>query len=63
MAKIKEQFIIDPKGKKTAVILPVKEYERLLEDLHDLSVVAERRREPTISLNELKRRLKKDGLI
>jgi len=63
MAKIKEQFIVDPKGKKTAVVLPVKEYERLLEDLHDLSVVAERRREPTISLDELKRRLKKDGLI
>ena len=61
--KIREQFIIDPKGKKTAVVLPVKEYERLLEDLHDLSVVAERRREPTISLEELKRRLKKDGLI
>lgn len=63
MAKIKEQFIVDPKGKKTAVILPVKEYERLLEDIHDLSVVAERRRESTISLDELKRRLKKDGLI
>jgi PHD/YefM family antitoxin component YafN of YafNO toxin-antitoxin module len=61
--KIKEQFIIDPNGKKTAVVLPVKEYERLLEDLHDLSVVAERRREPTINLEELKRRLKKDGLI
>jgi PHD/YefM family antitoxin component YafN of YafNO toxin-antitoxin module len=61
--RIKEQFIVDPEGKKTAVILPVKKYERLLEDLHDLSVVAERRREPTISLEELKRRLKKDGLI
>ena len=61
--RIKEQFIVDPEGKKTAVILPVREYERLLEDLHDLSVVAERRREPTISLEELKRRLKKDGLI
>jgi len=61
--RIKEQFIVDPEGKKTAVILPVKKYERLLEDLHDLSIVAERRREPTISLEELKRRLKKDGLI
>jgi len=61
--KIKEQFIVDSKGKKTAVILPVKKYERLLEDLHDLSVVAERRKEPTVGLDELKRRLKKNGLI
>jgi PHD/YefM family antitoxin component YafN of YafNO toxin-antitoxin module len=63
MGKIKEQFLVDRKGKKTAVVLPIKDYERLLEDLHDLSVVAERRHEPTISLEELKRRLKADGLI
>lgn len=58
MAKIKEQFIVDPKGKKTAVILSVKEYERLLEDLHDLSVIAERRHELNISLDDIKCRFK-----
>ncbi|MDI6761136.1 MAG: hypothetical protein QMD05_09950 [Candidatus Brocadiaceae bacterium] len=63
MGKIKEQFLVDRKGKRTAVVLPIKDYERLLEDLHDLSVVAERRHEPTISLEELKLRLKADGLI
>jgi len=31
------------KGKKTAAILPIKKYEELMEDLHDLAVVAERR--------------------
>jgi hypothetical protein len=41
--KIREQFLVDRKGKKTAVVLPITVYERLLEDLHDLSVVAERR--------------------
>jgi len=40
------------------VVIPVKEYRRLLEDLHDLALVAERRPEPTISLDELKRRLR-----
>jgi len=34
-----------------------------MEDLHDLAVVAERRDEESISLQELKRRLKKDGLL
>jgi len=63
MGKIQEQFLVDRNGKKTAVVLPVEDYERLLEDLHDLSVVAERRNEPTISFDELKRRLQADGLI
>lgn len=63
MSKIREQFIIDENGKKRAVVLPFRDYQRLLEDLHDLSVIAERRQEPTISLEELKRRLRGDGLL
>jgi PHD/YefM family antitoxin component YafN of YafNO toxin-antitoxin module len=57
------QYIIDQKGKKKAVLLPLKDYERLIEDLHDLAVVAARKREKPISLDELKRKLKKDDLI
>ena len=57
------QFIVDEAGKKTAVILPVEDYEELLEDIHDLAVIAERKDEPTISLEELKKRLRADGLI
>jgi len=63
MGKIQEQFLVDRNGKKTAVVLPVEDYERLLEDLYDLCVVAKRRNEPTISFDELKRRLQADGLI
>ncbi len=63
MSKIHEQFIVDQTGKKTAVIIPLKDYRQLMEDLHDLSVVAERRHEPTISLDELKQRLVADGLL
>jgi hypothetical protein len=58
-----ETFIIDKKGKKTAAVLPIEKYEELLEDLHDLSVIAERRDEPTISFDELKEKLKKNGSI
>ncbi len=36
----REQFIVDDKGRKTKVVLPIKDYEKLLEDLHDLAVVA-----------------------
>ena len=57
------QFIVDESGIKKAVILPVEDYEELLEDIHDLAVIAERKDEPTINFEELKKRLKADGLI
>jgi len=63
MATVKEQFVIDAKGKKTGVILALKRYQKLMEDLHDLLVVAERRSQEPISLQEMKRRLKKDGVL
>ena len=52
-----ERYVIDEKGQRVAVILPLKEYEKLQEDLHDLAVAAERRDEETLSLAELKKRL------
>ena len=60
---LREQYVVDGAGKRTAVILPIKKYERLLEDLHDLIVVAERQGEEPISLSEMKRRLVQDGLL
>ena len=63
MGKFQEQYIVNQKGQKTAVVLPLQEYEELLEDLHDLAIIAERRDEAVISFEELKRRLKKDGLL
>jgi hypothetical protein len=43
---------------RMAVILPIDEYQRLLVDVHDLAVVAERRHEQTITGDEVLRRLK-----
>ena len=60
---MEEQYVVDGDGKRTAVILPIEQYERLLEDVHDLAVIAERRGEETISLEEMKRRLMQDGLL
>lgn len=55
------QYVIDEKGNKTGVLLPLKQYEKLMEDLHDLAVIAERRDEADISIDELKRQLEKPG--
>jgi hypothetical protein len=45
------------KGEKTAVLLPIATYEQLLEDLHDLAMVAQRREEAPINLEEMLQRL------
>lgn len=58
-----EQFLIDAKGKKTGVLLSIRQYQKLMEDLHDLAVVAERRNEETISLEEMEHQLKEDGIL
>ncbi len=59
----KAQYLVDDTGQKTAIVLPVKEYEELLEDIHDLAVIAERKDESTTSFDELKKRLEADGLL
>ena len=58
----KAEYIVK-NGKPTAVIMPIAEYEELLEDLHDLGVIARRKDEPTIPLVEVKRRLKTHAVL
>jgi hypothetical protein len=57
------QYLTDEDGRKIAVVVPVQDFEELLEDISDLAAVAERRGEERISLAEVKRRLIADGLI
>jgi len=63
MAHAQERFVVDAKGRKTGVLLSLREYRKLIEDLHDLAVVAERRTETPITLDVLKKRLKKHGVL
>lgn len=57
------QYITNIDGEKTAVIVPIAEFEELLEDVEDLAAVAERREESTISHDELLAELKQNGLL
>ena len=57
------KFLTNEKGERVSVVLPVAEYEELLEDLEDLARIAERREEPAITHDELVARLKADGLV
>jgi hypothetical protein len=56
------QYLTDEKGKKTAVVMPIDDYEKLLEDMDDLAIIAERRNEETIPHEEFKRSIKRNGL-
>jgi hypothetical protein len=57
------EYVTDSDGNKKAVILPIAEYEQLLEDLQDLAVAAERKNGPAVSHGHLLSELKKDGLL
>lgn len=56
------QFLTNKKGRKTAVVLPIEDYEKMIEDMDDLAVIAERRDEETIPHDQFKRGLKRNGL-
>jgi PHD/YefM family antitoxin component YafN of YafNO toxin-antitoxin module len=57
MLAIPTQYLVDEQNRKTAVVLSMATYEQLLEDLHDLAMVAERREEHPINLTEMIQRL------
>jgi PHD/YefM family antitoxin component YafN of YafNO toxin-antitoxin module len=57
------QFLTDEQGQKVAVVIPMADYESLMEDVADLATVAERRDDERISLRELKEHLAADGLL
>ena len=57
------EYITNEAGEKTSVILPIEEFQELLDDIEDLATVAERRDEPTVPHEKVIKSLKKNGLI
>ena len=39
MTRVKERFVVDQQGNKTEVVLPIEDYERLLEELEELESI------------------------
>ena len=61
--KLALSYVTNQSGEKTAVILPIKQFEELLEHIEDLAIVAARRDEPTISHEDVISELKQDGIL
>jgi PHD/YefM family antitoxin component YafN of YafNO toxin-antitoxin module len=57
------QFVTDEEGRRTAVILPIEDYEEMLEDLHLGRVARESRDEPRRPFEELVAELRSAGEI
>jgi hypothetical protein len=58
------QFLANEKGRTTADVLPIEDYEKRwddMDDVDDLSVIAERRGETTIPHAEFKKGIKRNG--
>lgn len=62
MAQAKKQFIVDENGEKTAVLLPIKEYEALTEAIQDLTIIDERRDEPRMPIDGVKGRFGREAV-
>jgi len=52
-----------PDGFVVDVLVPLEKYKQLLEDLQTLAEIAEGRDEEAVSLEEVKERLRQDGLL
>lgn len=57
------KFITDKKGKKIAAVIPIKEYEEMMEDLIDLAACLEVRDEDTIPWEQVKKEIFGDAVL
>lgn len=59
MEQDKRHFVVTEKGRKTGVLLSLKEYRELIEDLQDLAIIAERKAEPSVPFEVVKEELER----
>ena len=57
------QYVVNADGERTAVILPIEEYESLLEDYHVLAAAYEARDDDCIPLSEVVAELRAEGKL
>jgi hypothetical protein len=57
------QFVTDTEGHKTAVLLDLKEWGELWEDIYDNAIADERGGEPSTSLGDFEAELRTEGLL
>lgn len=61
--KVKTQFVTNDKGRKVAVVIPIKEYEELMEDMIDLAACLEHRDDESVPWEQVKKELIANGIL
>jgi hypothetical protein len=57
------QYIIDANGQRTAVVVPIEDYEEMLEDLHLTEVYRSTKDEPKRDFLDLVNEMRRDGEV
>ena len=57
------QFVTDSSGNRVAVLLDLKEWGELWEDIYDGMIASERADEPQMKLEDFEDELRKEGLL
>jgi hypothetical protein len=57
------QFVINERGKKTAVVIDLETHSDLWEDFCDAAIARERQSEPREALETVKKRLRRRGKL
>ncbi|MBI2999978.1 MAG: hypothetical protein HYY46_16235 [Deltaproteobacteria bacterium] len=57
------EFVVNERGKKTAVVIDLKRHSELWEDFYDAAVARERQSEPRETLEAVKKRLRRRGKL
>jgi DNA anti-recombination protein RmuC len=57
------QYVVNERGKTTAVVIDLKTHSELWEDFHDAAVARERQSESRETLEAVKKRLRRRGKL
>jgi hypothetical protein len=57
------KFVTNNEGKKIAAILPIREYEDLLQDIYSAALIERRKSEKSYSWEDLKKKLVQDSIL
>lgn len=57
------QFVVNERGKKTAVVIDLERHFDLWEDFYDAAIARERQNEPRETLEAVKKRLRRRGKL
>lgn len=57
------KFIMDDKGHRQSVVIPIRDFRSLMDDIEDLAIIAERKGEPVTDHDEFVNELKNSGIL